>query len=334
MSALTKKGKFWWLDIRIGGKRIRRSLKTTEKHLALYRYKEKKDELEAEHSGKKVQFADFCKKYLDWAWSSKPASTLREKQRLEKIRDFFKGLDIIYLEDITPYHVEQLKAHLKKKELSRATINRYLQILRGMFYKAIDWEIYTGANPLKKIKFYRENSSKKALSDNQVTKIMYEALQISKSPKSELQKVIYDIMSLAVNTGMRKSEILNLKWKDIGKDEIEVIGKGGRIRFVPLNFRANALIIRQLKKSVYVFDVPNRNQPDLLRRTISQIKKRTGIEFSFHDLRHFFATKLIEVGADIITISEILGHSKITTSLIYSHTDKQRKKKAVDYLTK
>ena len=72
------------------------------------------------------------------------------RQRLEKIKEFFKKLDLEYLDDITSFHIEKLKAYLQEKELSKATVNRYLQILRGMFYKAIDWEMYEKINPLKK----------------------------------------------------------------------------------------------------------------------------------------------------------------------------------------
>lgn len=55
---------------------------------------------------------------------------------------------------------------------------------------------------------------------------------------------------------------------------------------------------------------------------------RTEIDFGFHDLRHYFTTSLLEKGADLVTIGSLLGHSKIATSLIYSHTDREKKKKA------
>jgi len=65
-----------------------------------------------------------------------------------------------------------------------------------------------------------------------------------------------------------------------------------------------------------------------MRRTFNQIKKRTGIDFHLHLLRHYFATSLIEKGVDLITVAAILGHSKLTTSLIYSHTDREKMKRA------
>jgi hypothetical protein len=92
--SLIKRGRYYWLDIRIDGKRVRRSLNTTKNPVALIRFNEKREELLAEHDGSKVRFSDFCKKYLDWARSSKSASALREEQRLVKIQKFFANLQI------------------------------------------------------------------------------------------------------------------------------------------------------------------------------------------------------------------------------------------------
>jgi len=138
----------------------------------------------------------------------------------------------------------------------------------------------------------------------------------------------------ALNTGMRKSETLNLKWRDIKEGKIEVRGKGEKRRVIPLNGIAKVIITKQPQKIEYVFDIPNLNQPDLLRRAVNQIKKRTETDFHFHLLRHYFTTSLLEKGVDFVTIGSILEYSKMTTGLIYSHTDKERKKRAVDLLMK
>jgi len=329
---IIKRGKYYWIDVRIKGKRIRRSLNTTNKPVALLRFSEQREELLAESEGRKVKFSEFCKKYLNWAWSSKPASADREQQRLIKIQAFFQDLGIIQLDEITPYHIEQLRTKLNDDGLSKATVNRYLQILRGLFYKAIDWEAYNKPNPLKKIKFYKENPTVNPLTEDQAEKIICAAEEISREYRSSLQKSFHDICMLAVNTGLRKSEILNLKWKDFRGNEISVNGKGDKNRCIPLNLEAKAIIIKQPRKTEWVFDIPNRHQASLFKRTVGQIKKRTGIDFHFHLLRHHFTTKLIEKGIDFITISELLGHSKTTTTLIYSHTNRDRKERAVKAL--
>ncbi|MCJ7589514.1 MAG: site-specific integrase [Candidatus Aminicenantes bacterium] len=196
-----------------------------------------------------------------------------------------------------------------------------------MFYRAIDWEIHKGTNPVKKIKFFREESRIQALSAEEVERILVSAKKIAAQAKSPLQKAFPDLIRLALNTGLRKAEILNLRWKNVKGDEIKVHGKGDRTRMVPLNQAAAAIIGRQPKTTEYVFDIPNRTQPSLFLRTIYQIKKQTGIPFHFHLLRHYFATSLLERAVDIVTIAAILGHSKMMTSLLYSHTDKEKRRR-------
>jgi integrase len=222
----------------------------------------------------------------------------------------------------------------QKKEagLDKATVNRYLQLLRGMFYRAIGWEIYSKPNPLKKVKFFREERERRTLSHDEMEKILETVRVIAVKAHSPLQKTFPDLILFAAHTGLRKSEILNLRWKDVKEDEVTVLGKGSRRRTVPLNKTAEAIIERQIRKSEFVFDIPNRDRKDLFRRTVAQISKKTEIDFGFHDLRHYFTTSLIEKGVDLVTISAILGHSKTMTSLIYSHTDKEKKRAAVEKL--
>ena len=109
-------------------------------------------------------------------------------------------------------------------------------------------------------------------------------------------------------------------------------GKGEKRRVVPLNKAALGAINKQPRREDYVFDIPNRDHADVLKRSTDRIKRKTGISFSFHILRHTFTTMLLGKGVDLATVGAILGHSKITMSLIYSHTDKERKKRAVDLL--
>jgi integrase len=329
--SLYKRGKIWHFDAYIKGKRIRASLHTDNKFRALELYGQKKRELEEEVSHKKVKFSDFKKQYLNWARTAKKSAD-REEQRLSKIEDFFSDLGIVYLSDVNPYHIEQFKAWLLEQELSKATINRYLQLLRGFFYRAIDWQVFDGSNPLRKVKFFREVSEIKPLSKTEVEKIIEAAKSISQQPASPLQKVFADLIIFAIHTGLRKSEILFLKWNDLKDDEVQVKGKGEKIRMIPLNAIAKEIIAKQPKRNGYIFDIPNRRQGDLFRRTIEKIKTMTDINWHFHLLRHFFTTQLIEKGVDFITISDLLGHSARMTTLRYSHTDKQRKMKAVESL--
>jgi hypothetical protein len=78
-----KRGRYYWLDLSINGKRVRGSLKTTKKLEAISTAGDLKEELIAQYSHGKILFSEFCEKYMEWAWSSKPASAIREEQRLE-----------------------------------------------------------------------------------------------------------------------------------------------------------------------------------------------------------------------------------------------------------
>jgi len=165
---------------------------------------------------------------------------------MKKILEFFDSIDVTYLSDVTPYHIGQLRTWLKTRQVKRgdeiiekprsqATLNRYMQLLRGMFYRAIDWEVYKGQNPLKKVRFYRESRDIKPLSHDEAKTVLEACRQIGARKRvSSLQKAFADLVEFAFNTGMRKSEILNLQWKDIKNWEATVKGKGDRIRTVPL----------------------------------------------------------------------------------------------------
>jgi len=330
---LKKRGDTYYIDIHISGHRIRRSLDTKSLYIARRLYKAEKEAIERQHGVTKTRLEDFASKYLDHAWIAKPSSAQREEQRLRKILTFFKvEHQIIYMEDVGIEHLEGLRAHLLKQKLAKATVNRYLQILRRMYNVAIDWEVFTKKNPLTKIRFYTESSPRLALTEKEVEKAMAVAREISEDPRSRTQMQFYDLFVLALNTGLRKSEVLNIRWKDVKENHIVVSGKGGKTRNVPSNNKVRAILERLPKRYEHVFNIPNRNSKDVLRKTIERVKKDAGIEFTFHQIRHTFATRLLKAGVDIITLASILGHSKTTTSLIYGHTDEKRKREAVERL--
>lgn len=107
---INKRGLIWWADFYISSgknrRRIRRSLKTEDKLVALDRLRKLQKEMEAEGEGKTVRFDSFCDQYIDYAWNEKPASAKSEEQRLEKIKEYFQKLGVEYLEDVSPYHIQ------------------------------------------------------------------------------------------------------------------------------------------------------------------------------------------------------------------------------------
>lgn len=147
------------------------------------------------------------------------------------------------------------------------------------------------------------------------------------------------ILVTALNTGMRKSEILNLKWVqvDLKARRIRVEKtKSGKVRHIPIN---DVLLyeLRRLKgKNSYVFFNPETRKPYLdMKKGFKAACRRADIKgMRFHDLRHTFASRLVEKGVDIETVRDLLGHHSILITQRYAHSSRERKRAAVELLSK
>ena len=144
----------------------------------------------------------------------------------------------------------------------------------------------------------------------------------------------------AILTGMRRGEILGLKWSDIDfKRDIMTLHdtKNGERREVYMNEQVKTAFIRTPKNptSPYVFCGSNGKPCRDIRKSfwtalrISDIK-----DFHFHDLRHTFASQLVMSGVDLNTVRELLGHKSMQMTLRYSHLSPNHKQNAVDVLSK
>ena len=149
------------------------------------------------------------------------------------------------------------------------------------------------------------------------------------------------IIVVALNTGMRKAEILNLKWDqvDLKARRIKVEKtKSGKVRFIPVNNALHNVLNRlgsENGQCPYVFFNPETMKPYVdMKKGFKAACRRAGIEgLRFHDLRHTFATRLVAKGADIETIRDLLGHHSITVTQRYTHSNDDRKRAAVDLLS-
>jgi integrase len=252
---------------------------------------------------------------------------------LNKTLEHLSGIGVLNMSDLTPYHVDQFKVHLSGSGVSTATINKYCQVIRAFYYKAIEWGRFTGPNPAAKTRMFREDHDLRPLSDEDFEKVLKSARAISAKPASDIQKIFYDLVVLCANTGIRRSEALTLKWRNVDTDSLMIRGKGNKTRLVPLNKDAREAILRQPRTSEYVFEAQSRAQSHALTRTYARVSLVLGRPFRLHDIRHRFATALLERGADLKTVAEILGHSASQTTLLYLHSTPDKKRRAVDLLT-
>ncbi len=342
---ITRRGKTWWLDIWVGHgkarKRVRRSLHTDEKPLALERARDLASELQRGRPAGGVTLADFVSRYLAWARDTK-VSYRSERYQVPVIQKWFESHGAKTLKAITPYLIEQFRMDVcarnrlstkTPKGNARSTANKYCALLRVMLYRAKDWGMLDGPNPASKVKPYKETDEKIILSDTEKDALLAaaEKIKAEADPRSPVQHILSDFLSFLFATGLRKNEAVNLKWSALRDTSIDILGKGGKRRTVPLNAAAQAVLARQPRLSAFVFDLSNRHQDQLFNPTLRRLRKLSGVSrFHLHLCRHWFTVALLRAGVDIKTVGDILGHSRMQTTLIYAHSTPESRQAAVD----
>lgn len=142
---------------------------------------------------------------------------------------------------------------------------------------------------------------------------------------------------MAINSGMRRGEIFDLKWFDVDFNRRMVHirqSKSGRPRAIPLNSTTQTLLESLPKTSEYVFSSPKTSGRvnDVGRQFERAVTKAGLVDSHFHDLRRTAATRMADAGADPFTLAAILGHSDIRMTARYTHATDEAKRRAVDKL--
>ncbi|GAN33481.1 MAG: site-specific integrase [Candidatus Brocadia sp. AMX2] len=146
------------------------------------------------------------------------------------------------------------------------------------------------------------------------------------------------IVLVSVNTGMRKGEILNLKWDQVDLRHNFILldkTKNGERREIPINSTLKELFASMPRslESECVFVDKNGKPYGNIKRGFHTALKKAGIrDFHFHDLRHTFASHLVMTGVDLPSVKELLGHKSLTMTLRYAHLSSGHKRKAVEML--
>lgn len=212
-----------------------------------------------------------------------------------------------------------------------ATVNRLLATLKHMFTKAVEWEMVEeeALKKVRRVKLLPENNRRLRY----LSKEECQALINSCSPH------LKPIIVTALNTGMRREEILSLEWEkhiDLRHGFILLdITKNGERREIPINQTVREALQGLIRgiNSPYVFiDEKGARYKDV-KKSFHSACRRAGIkDFTFHDLRHTFASHLVMAGIDITTIKELLGHKTLTMTLRYAHLAPSHKVSAVEIL--
>jgi integrase len=273
----------------------------------------------------KITFGEFGDRYMEHAKANK-RSWLRDQQMLENLyKSFGKQRP---LTDVTAIEIEGYKVN-RRARVSGATVNRELALLKRMFNLAITWDLFLAANPVRKVKFFREfNIGLRVLSPEEEKNLLKNA-----SP------YLQDLVRFAVNTGLRIGEIFSLRWSnvDLKKGILTVFAsKTEKIREVPINAGTREVLEAWWlgRKNEVVFYNPETGRAfvDLKNGFALACQKAGIVGVTWHTLRHTFASRLVNRGVDIVTVKELLGHSSISVTMRYAHTNLDSKRAAVEKL--
>jgi integrase len=330
------RGKSWYIDFYYEGKRYTEKVGKVAKSVAEEKLDVKRSEvIRGEWKPKKIQisFDKFKEEYLELTrGDKKPKSSLRDECSLKHLSKTFDGK---MLSEINSLLIEKYKKTRKEEGAEPATINRELGCLRHMFNMAIAWgkaQNYPFGFGKNKVKFLKEPKGKdRILSEEEEVRLLEAVRLTTKSQHLE------PIIITALNTGMRKGEILNLKWSNVDFKTGYILveeTKNGEIRRVPMNKKLTETLegAKKVSKSEYVFSDNGKPYGDVKTGWWTALKKAKIEEFRFHDLRHTFGSRLGMAGVDIRTIQELMGHKDIKMTMRYSHPTPEHKKNAVKML--
>lgn len=318
-----KKGQNYYIDFYMGNRRKREKIGPSKKLAETVLQKRLVEVAEGKfldiHREKKVKLVEFIKEYLKFSETNKRPKTYE----LDKMatRNFSKLYENLFLNEITSLHLEKYK-NARLVEVSASTVNREMDTLKNMLMMAEKWD-YIHKNPAQGVRKFKEPPGRlRYLSDKEIENLLKEC------------KLGYSRMVIltALNTGMRKGEILGLKWTDIDLENRLIHinrTKTNERRDIPIN----DLLLEALRQYKEQGNSERLFRYDDIKKAFHSACKRAGIEnFRFHDLRHTFASHLVMGGVDLATVKDLMGHKNIAMTLRYSHLSPDHRAGAVNIL--
>lgn len=333
-----KRGPVWWMRFSYQGKQIRESTETDDRKLAQRIFDKTKGEI-AEGTwfeklpAENYTFAELMDKYLkEYSVVNKAASShIRDKSVNSHLQEHFGKF---YLPEITPKIISEYKTKRREEGASPRTINYELTVMSHAFNLATrEWEI-TNDNPVQKVAREKvRNQVERWLTDEEEERL------ISASPDW-----LRSIITFAIYTGFREGEILGLKWSqvDFRRKEITISEqKNDQTDTLPLNNKT-IMVLREKwnnrrKDDEYVF--PSQNNTRILHRNLfrafQSAKEKAKIEkFRFHDLRHTFATRLVQSGVDIYAVKKLGRWKTLSMVTRYGHFNTESLRPSIEVMDK
>jgi integrase len=230
------------------------------------------------------------------------------------------------LNQIGRHQIEKFHTGLLEEGLAPASCDHHIKVLRYLYNKAIDWDVCKD-NPAARISlFLEDNKIERYLNEEELKRLLHVLATDSNRP-------VCHAVQFLLATGARKGEALAAEWKDIDQENrVWVIqatnSKSKRKRSVPLNDVALGILqeIDNEKNSPYVFvSAKTGKRLTTISKYWGKLRKEADLEgFRLHDLRHSFASFLVNAGCTLFDVQQVLGHSDPVITQRYSHLSKGR----------
>lgn len=236
------------------------------------------------------------------------------------------------LDEITENNVADLLKRLEERDYSVGTTNRVLVLLRYIYNLARKWGVPCGTNPTASLKTRPDVCRERFLSAE-------EAQRLLMALEADENEVAAKAITLLLLTGARRNEVTAAKWEYVDWDNRTLLvprAKSGRARLIALNSAALDLLRAQsrLPGNPYIFPSPVTGRPcPSLHFPWTRIRERAGLEnLRLHDLRHSFASFLVNRGVSLYVVQGLLGHTQPRMTQRYAHLAQNTLADAADML--
>ena len=276
----------------------------------------------------------FLQKYLPYVKSYKRSWSTDESMIRNHV---IPKLGIFQMGNMSPPDVAVFLEQMKSQDYASGTCNRALVLLRYGFELAMRWKMPgVTSNPVKEIKNIKEdNKIERYLTEPQSNALLQAVRQ------SDSEMLQYIVLFL-IYTGARKREVLDARWRDIDWAQRSwriPKTKSGKVRHVPISSGAMRVLehlrfrtAEELLDEEAIFANPRTGEPFVsIFYSWNNARIRAGLpEFRIHDLRHSFASYLVNAGRSLYEVQELLGHADIKTTSRYAHLSRERLVAAVE----
>lgn len=233
----------------------------------------------------------------------------------------------LYMDEFTPQHLMKFIAEHRKTH-ANGSVNRVVIILRYIFNLALRWNVSgVKSNPTANVPLLEEHNHKERFLTTEETQALMTAIK-----DSDNQMLQY-IVPMLIMTGARKREVLDLQWSDLDLEQrqwrlAEANNKSKKVRHIPLSEGVLAILnsVPRFEGCPFVFPNEKTMKPFVsFFCSWDTARKKAGLaDLRVHDLRHSFASFLVNAGCPIYEVKELLGHSQIKTTQRYAHLSQDR----------